>query len=601
MDLRRAVPGALAAALTLAVAGSAVAAHPHDHHGTQRAVAHKAQQEGGLGRIKHIVVVYEENHSFDNLYGGWEGVNGLASADAAHTAQVNQSGTPYGCLLQNDVNLTSPDPLASTCHDATTSTAFDSHFANEPFKIDAFIKPSDTTCPAPGVFAANGVKNGSGRPGGCTRDLVHRFYSEQYQINGGQQNRYTTGSDAAGLTQGYYDTKALPVYDYLHQPGHPDYAIADNFFQAAFGGSFLNHQWLIAAATPTFAGAVQDGSANDLHSTVDANGMPAKTPLYTPTGAVKDAQLTAKCQGLAKPGLLCGDYAVNTTQPWYQPYAPKTADARRLPPLTTPTIGDRLSAKGVDWAWYSGGWSNADGNVGAPGWTNGSGPSCSDPNALGTATYPNCPDKLFQFHHQPFNYYKNYAPGTEARAKHLRDEQEFLSLARSAGDSCNLKPVSFVKPIGAENEHPGYASTSSGSSHLVDVLKAVQSGGCADDTMVVVTYDENGGAWDHVPPPGQAGGPAGPSDQSGPGTRIPALVVAPGLRGDFVVDHAEHDTTSVLSTIEQRFDLAPLSSRDAAAPSLTSVFAARRPGGEGGDATGDHQTGDQADGGQAGN
>jgi phospholipase C len=104
--------------------------------------------------------------------------------------------------------------------------------------------------------------------------------------------------------------------------------------------------------------------------------------------------------------------------------------------------------------------------------------------------------------------------------------------------------------------------------------------------MVVVTYDENGGAWDHVPPPGQAGGPAGPSDQSGPGTRIPALVVAPGLRGDFVVDHAEHDTTSVLSTIEQRFDVAPLSSRDAAAPSLTSVFAARRAGGQTGDATG---------------
>jgi phospholipase C len=572
--------------LTLAVAGSAVAAHPAAHHGTQRAVAHQAQQEPGLGRFKHIVVVYQENHSFDNLYGGWEGVNGLASADPAHTTQVGQTGTPYGCLLQNDVNLTSPDPLSPTCHDATTSTAFDSHFANEPFKIDAFIKPSDTTCPAPGVFAANGVKNGSGQPGGCTRDLVHRFYSEQYQINGGQQNRYTTGSDAAGLTQGYYDTKALPVYDYLHQPGHPDYAIADNFFQAAFGGSFLNHQWLIAAATPTFAGAVQDGSAGDLHSMVDASGMPTKTPLYTPTGAVKDAQLTAKCQGLAKPGLLCGDYAVNTTQPWYQPYPPKTADARRLQPLTTPTIGDRLSAKGVDWAWYSGGWSNAAGNVGAPGWTNGSGPSCSDPNALGTATYPNCPDKLFQFHHQPFNYYKNYAPGTEARAKHLRDEQEFLSLARSSGDSCDLKPVSFVKPIGAENEHPGYASTNSGSSHLVDLLKAVESGGCADDTMVVVTYDENGGAWDHVPPPGQAGGPAGPSDQSGPGTRIPALVVAPGLRGDFVVDHAEHDTTSVLSTIEQRFDVAPLSSRDAAAPSLTSVFAARRAGGQTGDATG---------------
>ena len=89
---------------------------------------------------------------------------------------------------------------------------------------------------------------GAGLPGGCTRDLVHRYYQEQYQLNDGRQNRYVTGSDAVGLTMGGYDTRRLPIYDYLHQPGHPRYAIADNFFQAAFGGSFLNHQWLIAAA-----------------------------------------------------------------------------------------------------------------------------------------------------------------------------------------------------------------------------------------------------------------------------------------------------------------------------------------------------------------
>ena len=67
--------------------------------------------------------------------------------------------------------------------------------------------------------------------------------------------------------------------------------------------------------------------------------------------------------------------------------------------------------------------------------------------------YPNCPDKLFQYHHQPFNYYAAYAPGTAARAAHLRDEQEFIAAAGG-----HLKPVSFVKPLGAENEHPGYAS-----------------------------------------------------------------------------------------------------------------------------------------------
>ena len=370
-----------------------------------------------LSRINHIVVIYQENHSFDNLYGSWEGVNGLRDAPPARTTQVNQAGTPYDCLLQNDVNLTSP-PLSATCTDTTTGTTFTSHFTNQPFTIDDYIPPSATTCPAPGVSAPNGVLNGSGLPGGCTRDLVHRFYQEQYQLNDGRQNRYVTGSDAVGLTMGVYDTRELPIYEYLHQGGHPHYAIADNFFQAAFGGSFLNHQWLIAASNPVWPGALNDGSADDLHSVVDANGMPNNYPLYVSPldGAVKDFALTASCTPPAgrpptPPGVLCGDYAVNTIQPPYQPFAPGTAVARRLPPQTAPTIGDRLSGAGVDWAWYSGGWSNANGDINAPGWTNGTGPTCSDPAALTTAVFPNCPDKLFQFHHQAFNYYANYAPG----------------------------------------------------------------------------------------------------------------------------------------------------------------------------------------------
>ena len=160
--------------------------------------------------IEHIVVVYQENHSFDNLYGGWEGVNGLGKADRAHTVQVDQDGEPYDCLRQDDVNLTSP-PLAADC-DPT------SHFRNRPFSIDDFIAPMDTTCPPPGVFALNGVAKGEGLEGGCTRDLVHRFYQEQYQLHGGKQDRYVTGSDALGLTMGTYDTRELPIYRYLHRP-----------------------------------------------------------------------------------------------------------------------------------------------------------------------------------------------------------------------------------------------------------------------------------------------------------------------------------------------------------------------------------------------
>jgi acid phosphatase len=520
-----------------------------------------------LAHVKHLVVIYEENHSFDNLYGGWEGVRGRSTADSAHTTQINEAGAPYTCLLQNDVNLAAP-PQSPTCTDTTTGTSFTSHFSNAPFLIDDYLKPTDTTCP-PNPNAAfsspNGFAKGTGSPGGCTRDIVHEFYQEQYDLNGGAQNRYVTGSDAVGMVMGQYDTKALPVYRYLHQPSHPKYVILDDFFQAAFGGSYLNHQWLVAAASPTYPNA----PAN-LQSIIDSNGMPVAYPLYKPTGTVLRGPLTVTCPSPVA-NRACGDYSVNTQQPSQQPFG---AFGAKLPLQTHTTIGDRLTAKGVDWAWYAGGWSNAAGVVNGPGWTNGAGPKCSDPNAIPSSPYPYCPDGLFQFHHQPFNYFAQYGPNTAGR-DHLKDEAEFESVLSSSGASCGLKPVSFVKPIGEENEHPGYASTPNGESHLVDLLRSIESGACAKDTMIVVTYDEFGGQWDHVPPPGQAGGPAGPHDIFGPGTRIPALVLSPYLTVPFAVDHTEYDTTAILKTIEQRWQVQALGTRDAAQHSLANVFIAK--------------------------
>src|SRR5689334_9610748 len=88
-----------------------------------------SSRDSKLLKIQHIVVIYQENHSFDNLYGAWEGVNGRANADSAHTIQVGQAGAPYACLLQNDFSLTSP-PLSADCIDATTATTFATHFTN---------------------------------------------------------------------------------------------------------------------------------------------------------------------------------------------------------------------------------------------------------------------------------------------------------------------------------------------------------------------------------------------------------------------------------------------------------------------------------------
>jgi phospholipase C len=83
------------------------------------------------------------------------------------------------------------------------------------------------------------------------------------------------------------------------------------------------------------------------------------------------------------------------------------------------------------------------------------------------------------------------------------------------------------------------------------------------DTAVIVTYDENGGMWDHVAPP--------KGDRWGPGTRVPAILVSPFAKRGFV-DHTVMDTTAIAKLIETRFGLQPLGSRDATSPDMTQAF-----------------------------
>jgi len=581
-----------------------------------------APSKGPLGNFKHIVVIYEENHSFDNLYGLWGDVNGqhlvgLADRDPDHTTQIDQNGDPYDCLLQSDVNMRTTAQLypgnvsghlAETCRqDVTlgdgTTKHISSAFDNAPYQIDDYIAPTDVTCPPlTNLFGfGNGIDKtnppAGATAGGCTRDLVHRFYQEQYQINGGAMNRYITGSDSVAMSFGYYDTKQLPIYRYLHQNGAPKYVIADHFFQAAFGGSFLNHQFLIAAAAPDITGA-----PGAVRSVLDAAGMPrgaAGPPtgpcpagssgpysLYATHDCVVDGNETQACGAASDAnGLACGNYAVNTVLPFLQPTG--TGFANKIPMIddtTTPmTIGDLLSNKGVSWAYYGGGWDDAAGIVNGPGYTNQKtgtpGEACANPDTPGAppdgnaqnAGWPYCEHRSYQQHHYPFAYFQRYAPGTQDRATHLLDEADFFNAA-AAG---SLPSVSFVKPLGSENEHPGYASEPNGSDHLVDLIQAVMHGPQAGNTLIVVTYDEFGGQWDHVPPPSDSNDVAA-HDKWGPGTRIPALLVARSFTRSGV-DHTYMDTLSIMRTIEAQWNLGDLGHRDADVNSLANAVGKGRP------------------------
>jgi acid phosphatase len=123
--------------------------------------------------------------------------------------------------------------------------------------------------------------------------------------------------------------------------------------------------------------------------------------------------------------------------------------------------------------------------------------------------------------------------------------KDYNALMADAGAG-RLPPVAFYKPQGNVNQHPGYASVTEGDAHIADVVAKLRAGPQWPHMVIIITYDEFGGAWDHVPPPY--------GDLLGPGARIPALIIAPfAKRG--TVDHTQYDTGSIQRLITRRFNL----------------------------------------------
>jgi acid phosphatase len=248
----------------------------------------------------------------------------------------------------------------------------------------------------------------------------------------------------------------------------------------------------------------------------------------------------------ATPNALTPDFwAVNTMGPPYAPgfttdkQNPLLADPKAtdtLPPQAHATIGDRLSAAGIDWAWYAGGWQMALDGKGTSGLR---------------GHFPYAPQ--FQEHHQPLNYFASFAPGTPARAAHLRDGGTGNTAASNhflaAIEQGKLPTVTFYKPEGDLNMHAGYSAVAAGDAHIAQIIDTLQKSPLWPHTLVVVTVDENGGWWDHVAPP--------KGDRWGPGTRIPALVISPHAKKGHV-EHTVYDTGSIQRFLNRRFGLEPL-------------------------------------------
>jgi phospholipase C len=467
--------------------------------------------DAGLRKIEHIVLIYAENRSFDNLYGLFPGANGIAQAKKS-LPQTDRDGSKLAELPRTWNGM---DRSGKSVPENKTGG-----LSNRPFRIDdpkGFDLPLSV----------------------ATRDLVHRFYQNQMQINGGRMDRFTAWSDAGGLVMGYYDGSKLPMWKIARQ-----FTLADRFFMGAFGGSFLNHFWLVCACTPVDTRVNHANEGSFSVSEVGSDGISLSTAPDSKKSALEGPPKFKADRALTPEDY----YAINTMQPPYQPSSvppAKDGDARladkdnpsTLPPQRMKTIGDTLTAKNVSWAWYGGAWNDAS----------------RDRSLVykGPAS--------FQSHHHPFNYFERFAPGTADRDRYLKDYTDLVAAINGG----SLPQVAFYKPQGNWNEHPGYADVLAGDEHIAEVVSRIMASPLWKTTAIIVTYDENGGFWDHVAPP--------KGDRWGPGPRVPTIIVAAGARKG-CVDHTSYDTTSILKFITRRFDLEPLPGVRREAGDLTNAF-----------------------------
>lgn len=451
-----------------------------------------------LGKISHVVVVYLENRSFNNLFGAYPGVNGIETAirSGAHI-QRDFNGKVYDILPQP--HGAGPFDVSDNAADIRAIKLPD--LPNMPFAIDR-LDPR----------ARTGVN---------TRDLVHRFYTNRAQINGGRNDLFAAYSDAGGLAMGYYSKDAMEGSQLWRLA--KDGVLFDNFFMGAFGGSFLNHIYLVCGCGPAFPAA-----PDKQRSKLDANGNPVAKP--EPAGHWEDNRVTA---------VQDGDIAINTIQ---SVFLNNGRQSVLLPPQSAPTIGDRLSDKGIAWAWYSDSFDLA---------------TKQDRTEDESKRLQSI--ERFQWHHQPFAMFARFDPaseqGRQQRSTHLRDGSKLLADIKNG----TLPAVSFYKPNGPLNQHPGYAALDRGDALLGQIADALNASPMKDSYLLIVTYDENGGFWDHVAPP--SGPKAGDrADFLGPATRIPTIAVSPLLpKGK--IDSTEYETGSILKLITERFGLDPLPPR----------------------------------------
>jgi phospholipase C len=460
--------------------------------------------------IKHLVVIFQENISFDHYFGtypyaantdgstfhakpGTPTVNGLY-------ATITPSG-PVGPLLTANPNLDNPQRL-------THSQA--------------------VTC-----------------------DQDHGYTPEQKAVNGGKMNMFVQNTESSptcnagdpaeffrpGLVMDYFDGNTVTgLWNYAQ-----NYAMSDNNYDTEFGPS-----------TPGALNLVS-GNTGASYAVNAATGAKITTPVADTVSALNGNGL----------GTIYGDL-----DPAYDDCSNDShASSENSFPLgvsTGPDIGSLLSAKGVTWGWFQGGF--------APTGTNSAGFAVcgsAHKNIAGATVTDYVP------HHDPFQYYKSTAnpkhlpPSSEAAIGHTdqASHQYDLSLFYDTLKDGNLPAVSFLKAAAYQDGHAGYSNPIDEQTFLVNTINQIEQSKYWKSTAIVITYDDSDGWYDHQVMPVVNGSSTSAdtpfcssvpttldnwTTRCGYGQRLPMLAVSPWTRRNYVSGNLT-DTTSIVRFIEDNW------------------------------------------------
>jgi phospholipase C len=492
--------------------------------------------------IKHVVVIFDENVSFDHYFGTYPYATNPDGVPAFHakdeTPRVNN--LLAGGLLDENPNSTQPFLLshseAVTCdqdHDYTPEqAAFDKGL------MDMFVQ-----------------QTGSGDPINPATNEPYPPGNSNYCFDAGKGN---------GIVMGYFDGNTVTAL--WHYAQH--YAMSDNSFGTNFG--------------PSSVGAINVVSGNTCCATLlpfAANGTTPGNPAGDIAGGNANPSTTY--------GALIGDPRPGYDNCLTTPVV-GTAKSTRVT-MSGLNIGDLLNRKGLTWGWFAGGFAltgvNPDGT-----------PACGAVS-IGLASPTGYHDYIP--HHEPFQYYKatanpNHLPPTDDSKIGKTDQanhQYDLSLFTTALTEGRLPAVSYLKAKGVQDGHPGYSDPLDEQTFIVNTINAIEQSPYWKDTAIIIAYDDSDGWYDHamdtvVSQSDSAGDDAltgvgtcgatpagGTPGRCGYGPRLPLLVISPYAKHNYV-DHRLTDQSSIVRFIEDNWDLGRIGngSNDAEAGTLNGFF-----------------------------